>query len=268
VFNYKLKSRLSPAYWLGNTFSPGGLGYIADLFTEKKCKYASHSYFNYDSIRRKLIYSSVILPRKNELRLKAGWSLINVYRNNASIPHSAAVTPLGVNLQTEYFLSHRFAVMAELGAARGSNFFRPKRLDVTTDSFREHSSSNMWLTVMPRYHYNRLSVGAGIGISFFSYNVKTQHYPVLDTLLITNGNSTDTIYNRRFSNSDVSTSRFLLMGASLNADYALTSRLSAGVNWQLFPRDLGKRGAYISHFVSFYAGWQIASFKQKRKKIK
>ncbi|HOZ87182.1 MAG TPA: hypothetical protein PL029_05450, partial [Bacteroidia bacterium] len=184
--NYGLRSRLSKEFIFGNIYPFFPVGHIVDLFHNNRFQYPEQNYFRYNASKGTVErYRPQPQNEKNNFYARLGWSFLNAYHTSLFEDFQGSGTPLGLNLQLEYFFKARQSVFFETGMA---TTFRTKyRLNYSKtedlpDSATYGHASSYWFMGGYRYHLKRFAFGAGVTWSPASYSSDKYYSAKRDTI--------------------------------------------------------------------------------------
>jgi hypothetical protein len=262
LINYYLESKLSPAFVYGNLVYGFPVGHLIDMNFKTKFRHQPYNYFSYNAQKKEIEYSSLRPNLKNDLKILLGWSWLNAYHNSMFKYYSGDVTPLGANVQLEYFLKENQSLLFETGV---SSTIVPKspRYYSHKDSVVQNFSNNLWCIFNYRYYHKRMSLAAGI--SFAPAQTTRASFNVSHRDTVYPGEQDTTAYailsQPRYYDQDL-----FKTGLNFNLEYRLNNVTNAGVNWQLYLTDANRRnGIYSSHFFNFYITVRLCQFNRRIK---
>jgi hypothetical protein len=264
---YDLKSRLSKEFVFGNLYPFFPLGHMIDLFHSNRFQYPEENYFRYNAAKAAVErYRPPPENEKNNFYARLGWSFLNAYHTSLFDNFQGSGTPLGLNLQLEYFFKTRHSVFFETGMA---SMFRAKhrlyyfKTNAAPDSVTFGHAYSYWFMGGYRVHLRRFALGAGVTWSPASYSSDKFYFNQRDTIGKINSDSTYWKWSGPYSR----TQNLQKMGLVFNIDCKVASNISAGINWHLFIKDIDKgSGIYSSHFFNFYITFKL--FRINFNKIK
>lgn len=262
---YELWPGLSPTAVFGNYFTPFWLGYIVDYFYDSKYRYYPSNYFSYNAKKHTLKHTRMLPLRKRYLYAGLGWSFANAYHASLFNNYIGAGSPLGANVQLEFFLTDRHAVLFEAGiAGKGYGDLRKRFNYHKHDSIVRSRTANSWYLLSYRFHVNRMAVGAGFSFSPMQNQLRTYRFYYKDTITAPRQ---DTIQILTGVQERQSQNLLHKAGLNFNVEYRLSNKTAIGGNWQMFMGDLNKKnGIYASHFFNCYLMCKIAHLNIRRKK--
>lgn len=263
--NFYLNRRLSPAYFLANAASPFALGYVADLFHEKRFMYSPQNYFSYDTLRHQVLYDVVRPSATGELSVYAGWNFASIYHPALFKTNQLSATINGFHASAVYVPDRGRSFQAELGYAFANGPSQNKRYAVSApfDSVSKYKLTNLWLLATYRLHYRHWVLGAGVSLAGLKNYEKRDYYITYDSIQAI---PLDTFSVTKYRYSSSQMTPLFKAGLHAKAECRINHFVTLGANWQLYCADINTPALYASHFFNFYVALNVYRTNLLRKR--
>ena len=233
-------------YW--NFFSPYCLGYVADLFSDKRYTYPSNIYV--DLINPKLSYPHPLWKDNTDKPINIGLSIpiVNGYYYSRNGKNNSMSGTLGLALHGEYYLTNKYYLSAELGGLEHNTWnWNWGWADPTPETHRRLVYFNSRMNI----RIKRWNLGAGLSYQQFKMEktVYTSNY-------VSPGFYTDTSYTAEKHYNEG-------LGLNLSVQYRLGQNFYLGTMFQPLLLNTAPSAEGYMHYINFDVIFKLPVWKRK-----